>query len=460
MKRRDFLGASSAGAAVLLSSLKPAAATKGLQAAPPDKTGFTPHAPLPTGEADRVPFTPAELRQIKRQYEYDLYEDFLPFMEKHVIDHELGSFMCHADRDGTRLSSEKTAWYTGRGIWVYSFLYNNLTHDPKHLEVARRAVEFILKHKPARDGLWPQTFTREGKAIGAPDARTYADLFIAAGLAEFSAAAADLRYWDTAKEILLKCQRIYDRPDFCPEIVNDYKLPGAAPLPGARVQGVWFTTLSLATTLLRHRHDEQVSAVADRCLDAVMNRHWNPEFGLNNEILAHDFSRPPNDLARFVYTGHGIETLWMVMDEAVRRKDRALFELAAARLRRTAEVAWDGVYGGVFRSLNDVDKNLWFTDKVLWAQEEVLIGMMLAAEHTGNAWARSWFVKMHNYVHEKWPLAKHGFSLWDNATDRKVTFVLHSNRIENFHHPRHLMLNLLAASRLLANGGRVSGIFA
>jgi mannose/cellobiose epimerase-like protein (N-acyl-D-glucosamine 2-epimerase family) len=218
--------------------------------------------------------------------------------------------------------------------------------------------------------------------------------------------------------------------------------------------------LSLATTLLRHRHDERVLAVADRCLDAVMNRHWNPEFGLNNEILAHDFSRPPNDLARFVYTGHGIETLWMVMDEAVRRKDRALFELAAARLRRTVEVAWDGVYGGVFRSLNDVDKNLWFTDKVLWAQEEALIGMMLAAEHTGNAWARRRFAKLYNYIHEKWPLAKYGFSLWDNATDRKVTFVLHSNRIENFHHPRHLMLNLLAASRLLANGGRVSGIFA
>jgi mannose/cellobiose epimerase-like protein (N-acyl-D-glucosamine 2-epimerase family) len=399
------------------------------------------------------------LGQIKRQYEYDLYEDFLPFMDKYVIDPEYGSFMCTADRDGTRLSTDKSAWYTGRGIWVYAYLFNNLTRDPKHLEVARKAVEFILKTKPEGDALWPSAFTRDGEPKGAPDARTYGDLFIASGLAEYAAASGDRSYRDLAKTILLKCQRIYDRPDFAPGIVNDYRLPGAAPLPGARVQGVWFTTLSLATTLLSHRDDAEVAAVADRCIDAVMNRHFNPEYGLANEILEHDFSRPKNELARFVYTGHSIETLWMIMDEAIRRRDRSLFDLAGARLRRAIEVAWDDVYGGVFRSLNDVEANVWFTDKVLWAQEEVLIGTLMAVEHAGWGWARDWFVRMYNYVHDKWPLVRHGFALWDNATDRKVTFVRPYNRIENFHHPRHVMLNLLAATRLAGRGGRTSGVF-
>jgi N-acylglucosamine 2-epimerase len=449
MDRRKFLGVSTAGTAAFLSGLANQAAL----------SSFQPHAPLPTGKPALASFTAAELRQIKRQYEYDLYEDFLPFMDKFVVDHEYGSFMCTADRDGTRLSEDKSAWFTGRGIWVYSYLYNNLTHDPKHLEIARKAADFILKSKPQGDGLWPSAFTRKGEPKGDPDARTYGDLFIASGLAEFSAASGDSRSWDMAKELLLKCQRVYDRPDFCPEIVNDYKLPNAPLVPGARVQGVWFCTLSLATTLLTHRRDDQVAAVADRCIDAVMNRHFNPEYGLNNEILEHDFSRPKNDLARFVYTGHCIETLWMVMDEAVRRKDRALFEKAEARLRRAIEVAWDDIYGGVFRSLNDAEAHVWYTDKVLWAQEEVLIGTLMAAEHAGSAWAKEWFVRMYNYVHDKWPLARHGFPLWDCGTDRKVTFVPHYSRIENFHHPRHLMLNLLAAGRLLERGGRVSGIF-
>jgi hypothetical protein len=32
-------------------------------------------------------------------------------------------------------------------------------------------------------------------------------------------------------------------------------------------------------------------------------------------------------------------------------------------------------------------------------------------------------------------------------------------RVENFHHPRHLMLNLLALERMLRRGGGVSALF-
>ncbi len=107
----------------------------------------------------------------------------------------------------------------------------------------------------------------------------------------------------------------------------------------------------------------------------------------------------------------------------------------------------------VFRSLNHVDKNIWLVDKVLWAQEEVLIGSLLAFEQTRWKWAKDWFIKMYNYVHDKWPLAKHGHALWDNGTDRKVTYVENYNRVENYHHPRHLMLNLLALDRLISRQG-------
>ena len=37
---------------------------------------------------------------------------------------------------------------------------------------------------------------------------------------------------------------------------------------------------------------------------------------------------------------------------------------------------------------------------LLWAQEEVLIGSLLVAEHTGWKWAKDWFIKMYNYVHD------------------------------------------------------------
>jgi N-acylglucosamine 2-epimerase len=399
------------------------------------------------------------LEKLRDQYRHDLFDDFLPFMEKYVVDHDYGGFLCNTDRDGTKLSTQKTAWYEGRGIWVYSFLYNHLAKERKYLEVARKSAEFILKSKPAGpDGLWPKTFHRDGTPSSPPDTAIYGDLFIAEGLAEYSTACGDPRYWDLGKQIVLKCVRIYDRPDYEPRIGETYLGPGASPFPGARIQGVWMVLLRIATEMLRTRRDPEIEQIAARCVDAVMNHHFNPAFELNNELLNHDLSRPTNEYAQLVYTGHAIETLWMVLYEAVRRRDKPLFETAATRFRRHVEVAWDGVYGGVFRNLQHVDNNIWSLDKVLWAQEEVLIGALCVIEHTGAPWAREMFAKMFDYVQAKYPLRRYGFSLWITAADRKVTFERHAGRVENFHHPRHLMLNLLALERLIRRGGQPSDV--
>ncbi|MGA2608223.1 MAG: hypothetical protein ABSH01_12295 [Terriglobia bacterium] len=100
--------------------------------------------------------------------------------------------------------------------------------------------------------------------------------------------------------------RIYDRPDYEPSIVASYNGPKPLPFPGATIQGV-------SMVLIR--------------------------------TISH----------------------WMLLYEAARTKNKSIFEIGAQRFRRHVEVAWDGVYGGVFCSLNNVDQNLWSLDKVLWA---------------------------------------------------------------------------------------------
>ena len=395
------------------------------------------------------------LEQLREQYRYDLFDDFLPFMRKYVIDQKYGGFLCHTDRDGTNLSGAKVTWYEGRGTWVYSFLYNHFEKRAEYLDVARKSIAFILGAKPGQEEeLWPVSFTREGKPETPPATAIYGDLFIAEGLAEYARATGEQKYWEMAKRLVLKCVGIYDRPDYEPGIVASYSGPQAPPVRGARIQGVAMVLIRALGPMLNQRADPELQAILDRSLDAVMNRHYNPEFALNNELLEHDYARPRTSLAQFVYTGHSIETLWMIAYEAAQTRNRKLFDQAAERFRRHVEVAWDGIYGGVFRSLNHVDRNEWALDKVLWAQEEVLIGALLIYEHTGAPWAAEMFQKMNAYVREKYPLRPHGFSLWIVNSDRKVTFEPHAARVENYHHPRHLMLNLLALDRMIARGGK------
>ena len=78
----------------------------------------------------------------------------------------------------------------------------------------------------------------------------------------------------------------------------------------------------------------------------------------------------------------------MVLFEALRRKDKALFDRATDLLRRHIEVMWDDVCGGLMLEITHVDKSVWNTGKALWLQEEILIGTMCVIEHTGAQWAK------------------------------------------------------------------------
>ena len=129
------------------------------------------------------------LKELRDQYYSYIYDDFLPFMEKYVIDTEFGGFMCQADRDGTRLGTSKTPTNEGRGIWVWSYLYSVLSKEQKYLDVAKRSLDLILKSRPEGDTLWPRSLTREGEPAAAADATVYGDLYIAAGIAEYARAA-------------------------------------------------------------------------------------------------------------------------------------------------------------------------------------------------------------------------------------------------------------------------------
>ena len=384
----------------------------------------------------------------------------LPFLAKWVIDPQHGGFMCSTDRDGTNLNQTKRTWDQGRGLWVYSFLYNNLERKDAHLDVARRTAGFLLKQRPSNENdLWPKVFSREGKPLSPPDTTIYGDLFIAQGLAEYSKAAGDSQYWDEARAIVRKCVRIYDRPDYDPEVGREYLGPGAPLFPGARLQVVWLVVLHTVTQMLTMRTDAELNGIADRCVDALVSRHYHPGYQLNGDFLNHDLSRPDNDYAQVVHFGAAIEALWMLLYEAARRKDRQLFERVAERFRRHVEVAWDRVYGGLFEVLKNVDDNLWTLHKYSLVHEEALIGSMCISEHLGQEWAKELFERIYGYVQEKFPLKRHGYSLWILMANRKVEFERHADRVENYRHPRHLMYNLLAIDRLIQRGGRPSGLF-
>ena len=89
------------------------------------------------------------LQALRERHIADLNE-YKEFQHKYVVDREHGGYCLHTDWDGPPLSWGKRAWYEGRGTWSFMRLYNDFDPDPRHLEAARRSVEFVMRHLPHR----------------------------------------------------------------------------------------------------------------------------------------------------------------------------------------------------------------------------------------------------------------------------------------------------------------------
>jgi hypothetical protein len=205
-----------------------------------------------------------------------------------------------------------------------------------------------------------------------------------------------------------------------------------------------------------------IAAMGDRALDAIVNRHHNPETGLNSEDLNHDFSRTSGS-AMLCAVGHSVECLWMSMHEAVRRGDDALWNLCAARVRHHLDVGWDHVYGGLVTAVNVNEPTYeWPIDrpagtalefrergeynytKSFWSVNEVQIAALQVWTRTREEWAARYFNLARQVAEEKFSLRERGYPLYTLFSDRQIRFQPRTFRQDNYHLPRSLALNLLA----------------
>ncbi len=398
------------------------------------------------------------LQELRKQYHNELFEDYLPFWDRYGIDHKFGGFVCSLDYDGTLVNDHKLLWFQGRGIWVYSFLYNNFNKNPSYLETAKRAKNFMLAFFPQKDGTWAELVSREGKMLKPFSGDLFGMYFAAEGLQEYAHASGD----NEAREMALRMMK---------QLFAKLKDP-AVPDPetgmmGVRSQGVWMVIIRTSTQMLRRWPDTEIAAMAASSIDVVVHNHFNPAFGLTTETLNLDYTRP-REMANITVCGHSIETLWMIMDEALRRGDNGLYDLCAERLRHHLDVCWDHIFGGLADSINvnqgayqwpvdtPVGTNYQFREvgeykwnKTSWSFDEVLISTMNVIENRGSDWAVRYFDLAHETFYKKMSLKPHGLPLFMAFAEREMSFQPHAVRQENYHHARQLMLNLLALDRMI-----------
>ena len=273
------------------------------------------------------------LHELRDFHQKELDEEYVALWDKNGIDWEYGAFIPYWDEQGNFTTDIKEMYYMGRGIWVFSYLYNHFGKKESHLKAAKMAIDFIYRYCRDENGYWVSKVTREGKLVQG-SFNIYGDMYVALGLGEYYKATGDEKARDTAIETAYGVNERIVSLDYMHLAGH-----GRGNDPGTKRLGTWQHFLSVLTPLARFTEDYGIDMIARMCVRNILERHYHPELSVAFEYLD-DMFRPfsPNSVSnrRHISGWHSIQAAWMCMDEALRLGQTATFvkamEMMADRL--------------------------------------------------------------------------------------------------------------------------------
>lgn len=333
-----------------------------------------------------------ELAKYAGQYKTELLDSVVPFWMNHSKDSEFGGYFTCLDRYGKVFDTDKFMWLQGREVWLFSMLYNKVEKRQEWLDMALHGAEFMKKYGMDAQGNWYFSLTREGKPLIQPY-NIFSDCFAAMAFSELYKATGD----ESHKKLALDTfSNILNRQHNTKGIYTK-AYPGTRPLKSFSLPMILCNLSLIMEDLLG---TEQVNKTIQPLIHEVMDVFYDKNSGLILENVTPEGNFSDSFEGRLLNPGHSNESMWFMMDLAVRNNDKALIDKCIEILLRTTEKGWDQKYGGIFYFLDlkgHPVQQLEWDQKLWWVHIETLISMAKAYRLTGNEACKNWFETIHEY---------------------------------------------------------------
>ena len=297
-----------------------------------------------------------------------LTENVLPFWLDNAIDHEYGGIFTQLDRAGKVYGEEKSVWFQGRALYIFSLAYNEIAKNDKYLDAARKIYSF-LPLCGDETGRMYFTVTRDGREI---QKRRYyfSETFAAIGCAEYYLATGDIVARHMAEKYFDIAYSIYSG-----KVKTEPKLnPDNAPYKALSPAMIMLS----AAQVMRKIDKEKYDAVAKETVAEILS-HLTPKGLLENVDSDGNFIDTPT--GRTVNPGHSLEAAWFLMAEGIYQKDESLKAVGKEITDISMELGYSD--GGII-AFCDCDGKpataLEWDMKLWWPQCEAMIANRLCYE--------------------------------------------------------------------------------
>lgn len=334
-----------------------------------------------------------ELAIYANQYRDELLDSVIPFWMTHSRDSEFGGYFTCLNRRGEVYDTDKFMWLQGREVWLFSMLYNRVEKKQEWLDMALHGADFMEKHGMDSNGNWYFSLNRSGQPLIQPY-NIFSDCFAAMAFSELFLATGKEEHKQLA---LSTFNNILKRQDN-PKGIYTKSFPGTRPLKNFSLPMILCNLSLIMENLLG---TDQVNQTIQPIIREVMDVFYDKESGLILENVTPEGNFSDSFEGRLLNPGHTNESMWFMMDLAVRNKDEKLVNQCIEILLRSTENGWDKKYGGLFYFLDikgHPTQQLEWDQKLWWVHIETLISLAKGYQLTGNRECKAWFEKIHDYT--------------------------------------------------------------
>jgi N-acylglucosamine 2-epimerase len=376
-----------------------------------------------------------QISEIRKRYETELFENVIPFWEKHSPDFVNGGFYNCLDRDGTVYDTTKHMWLQGRETWLFSKLYCDVAQKPEWLKIAKNGADFLKKFGLREsDNRAYFSVTENGKPVFM-QRKIFSECFWIMAMAEYSRASGEAEYMRLAQE---EFARVWDWA-FDWKKVGRPHFEGAESLQNLAVPMILLNLIEELDAGSTTSHRREIEFCIERML---LHVHGDKKLVFENVSLEGEFVNTP--AGRHLNPGHAIEAAWFLQHWAARLSRPDLQDRAIEMVRWSHDLGWDKEWGGYFYFLDSAGYSptqLEWNMKLWWPHCEALYAHLLNFSITSEAsdWERFVMVDAYTFSRFRDPL----FGEWYGYLDKRgeVTHRFKGGPYKcAFHVPRALWL--------------------
>ncbi len=382
------------------------------------------------------------------RYEKELIDSVIPFWEDHCVDKEFGGYFTSLDRDGSVYDTEKYMWMQWRIVYMFATFYASSYRQEQWLDIAKQGFDFLTEHGKSADGTYYFALNRQGEPTMAPS-NIFSDCFAAMGAAALYKATGDARYKAEADSAMHNYIRRMDNPKG--------RWEKAQPAKAKRLSHGHFMILANLCSVMKDcLGTDEYEADCRRAVGTVLEKFWSDEHQVLFENVNPDGTFDLTSCeGRFINPGHGLESMWFVMNYAERIGDQAMIRKAADIVKALLSFGKDKEYGGIYYFMDVLNKphlELQWDMKLWWPHNEAILATLFAYRLTGETYYLDQFKEIDQWAwaHFKDPEYPEWFAYLNRRGE--PTHMLKGGKWKTmFHLPRCLFVALDQMRRIRKN---------